>query len=140
MNRLNNGFRPELYTHVTNGSRNILDAWQVTTSGIFIPGPADHYTALWHGRRYDRRDETVSLVMAMPEEHHFPEGVEYSTFYFGVVVRSIIEKAGNPIDAFIDAAIVNWRPDPADNAPLERFIATVNCYIPAPPLQEPTYA
>lgn len=131
---MDKGFRPKLYTHVNDESRKVLDAWQIVKAGTPILGHNEYRTALWRGGRYNHRGETVSLVIAVPEECRFPDHAARSAFYFGVVTREAVEMAESPMDAFIDAATARWWPTGADS-PLENFIATVNQYVPAPPLQ-----
>lgn len=128
---IDNHFRPDIQHHVDRRGAELMELWEVDPIGKPITGLLGNKTALWHGQRYNAREETISVVMSLDATKLFPDDINHALFFFGLPLRQEIEIAEVSTDALADAATFLWTP-PSDHLPLKYLFETIRSYT-APP-------
>ncbi len=128
---IDNGFRPDISEFAGSRGRSLMEVWQMDPVGTPVAGIEGAKTALWYGTRYNHNDETISVVMSLPEVHKLPQGIRAATYFFGLPARATVEISPVPTEAMVDAATFLWTP-PTDHLPLKYLFETISSYVPQP--------
>lgn len=126
------GFKPELYGHLNDHAKSIVEAWRMPSSATPVPCMPSFRSALWRGERFNHNDEGLGIVMVMPQNRKFPQHVTEANFFIGVVHQAQVLLMEDPTEVFVDAAIHSWRQSHSTNAVLSELIASTTSFV-APP-------